>query len=335
MNNDLSRREFLKASLARASFPAVLGSTFTATAASMRPTAVDEIPVIDAHIHLFDPSRPQGIPWPARTQTALYRPALPPRYRRLVTPLGVRGAIAVECSNWPEDNQWVLDVAETDPIMVGTIGNLEPGKPEFPERLAQLHRNPLFRGIRYGNLWGRDLGAALTGPAFVAHLKLLAEMDLVLDTANPTVRLLADVVRMTDLVPRLRVVIDHLPGMPLPVETEAKASLASSLKEIGERPQIYVKLSQVLRSVNGPASREIDAHRDRLDRIADVFGPDRVIFGSDWPNSDSDATYEEVLAIVRAYFQSKSLESAEKYFWRNSVAAYRWIPRDPGQPKSS
>src|SRR5882724_2883242 len=103
-------------------------------------------PIIDTHIHLFDPTRPQGVPWPP-SDSSIYKPALPGRFRQLAEPLGVRGAIEVECSPWLEDNQWVLDVAAKDKIIVGTIGNLEPGKPDFRKHLERLHKNPLFRGI--------------------------------------------------------------------------------------------------------------------------------------------------------------------------------------------
>ena len=81
----------------------------------------------------------------------------PPRYRALARPLGVVGAIAVEASPWIEDNLWLLETAQTDTMIVGVIGNLEPDKPEFAEYLDRYHKNPLFLGIRYGNLWGRDL----------------------------------------------------------------------------------------------------------------------------------------------------------------------------------
>src|SRR3954462_3185906 len=107
------------------------------------------MPVIDTHIHLFDPTRPQGVPWPDKKNTALYKPALPDRYRKLAEPHGVVGAIEVEASPWLEDNQWVLDIAAKDRIIVGTVGDLEPGKPEFARDLNRFHKNPLFRGIRY------------------------------------------------------------------------------------------------------------------------------------------------------------------------------------------
>src|SRR5215472_13097301 len=89
------------------------------------------MPVIDAHIHLFDPTRPQGVPWPEKKDTVLYRQALPDRYRTIAAPFGITGAIEVEASPWLEDNQWVLDVAAKDSIIVGTVGNLEPGAPDF------------------------------------------------------------------------------------------------------------------------------------------------------------------------------------------------------------
>src|SRR5438552_18312865 len=92
--------------------------------ASAKPTHF--VPIVDTHIHLFDTRRPQGVPWPPKDDRVLYRPALPPRYRKVIAGLGVVGAIEVECSPWFEDNQWVLGVAAQDSIIVGTVGNLDP-----------------------------------------------------------------------------------------------------------------------------------------------------------------------------------------------------------------
>ena len=147
-------------------------------------------PIIDTHIHLFDPARPQGVPWPEKTNQVLYKPAMPDRYRSIAAPLGITGAIVVEASPWLEDNQWVLDVAAKNPIVVGVVGNLEPGKPEFGKQLERFHRNSLFRGIRYGNLWDRNLAAEIAKPQFIADLKLLSKAGLSLDTANPNPELL-------------------------------------------------------------------------------------------------------------------------------------------------
>jgi L-fucono-1,5-lactonase len=292
-------------------------------------------PVIDTHIHLFDTRRPHGVPWPPKDDGVLFRPALPPRYRKVIAGLGIVGAIEVECSPWFEDNQWVLDVAAQDSIIVGTVGNLDPGQADFGNRLEQLHRNTLFRGIRYGNLWDRSLAEGVYKPEVISNLNLLADAGLVMDTANPDPPLLAAVVRLTDQIPSLRVVIDHLPQLEPPREVSARTALQASLLELGKRPQVYVKISEVLHPVDGQVRHDLDFYRSRLDEIWDSFGPDRLLYGSDWPNSDHAAPLWQELKVVRDYVHNKSASVAEKFFWKNSIAAYRWVKRAANQPALS
>jgi len=301
-------------------------------ASSSMAAPTTTVPIIDTHIHLFDPRRPQGVPWPEKSDTVLYKPALPDRYRKIAAPLGIVGAIEVEASPWLEDNQWVLDVAAKDTIIVGTVGDLEPGKPEFRGHLERFHRNPLFLGIRYGNLWNRDLGAELSKPQFVEDLKALAEAGLELDTANQDAALVQATVRLTDLVPNLRVVIDHLPQFE--PDAAARRAYEENLRELGKRTQVFVKVSEVLRWVSGKVPSDLNFYRARLDELWEIFGEDRLIYGSDWPNSDLWAPYPQVLKLVREYFTAKGQAAAEKYFWKNSIAAYRWKKRDAGQPQA-
>jgi predicted TIM-barrel fold metal-dependent hydrolase len=276
-------------------------------------------PVIDTHIHLFDPTRPQGVPWPSKDDKVLYQPALPDRYRKIAEPFGVVGAIEIECSPWLEDNQWVLDLEAKDKIMVGTIGDLEPGKPEFRAQLERFHRNPLFLGIRYGNLWGRNLAAEIAKPAFIADLRALAAAGLVLDTANQTPELIAATLRTSDAVPNLRIVIDHLPQLAEPAD--------ANLRELGKRPQVYAKVSEVLQRVNGRVPLDLAEYKPKLDEIFGIFGEDRVLYGSDWPNCDNWAPFGAGFGIVREYFMAKGTAVAEKYFRTNSAKAYRWQNR--------
>jgi predicted TIM-barrel fold metal-dependent hydrolase len=310
---------------------AVLAGAAAATAfAPLAQAAEAPVPIIDTHIHLFDPNRPQGAPYKGpQGSSSNTLGAFPDRYRKLMTKHGVVGAIEVEASPWIEDNLWVLQVSATDDIMVGFIGNLQPEKPEFAEYLDRHAKNPLFRGIRYGNLWGYDIIAQSANPVFIEGLKRLAKADLVLDTANPTVPLLQALVRVSDAVPDLRIVIDHLPRMePKP---EEMAAYEAVLVELGKRPQIYTKLSGVIHRVGGKTSLDIADYRARLDHLSEVFGDDRVMFGSDWPNSDGASSVDDVVKIMKAYYAGKPRARVEKYFWRNSVAAYKWVARNPAQ----
>lgn len=291
------------------------------------------IPIIDTHIHLFDMNRPEGVPWPEKNDRILYKPALPERYRSVAERAGITGAIVVEASPWLDDNQWVIDVATNDKIIVGVIGNLEPGKPDFPKQLARFQTSPLFRGIRYGNLWGHDISGQLENPKFISDLKSLAQHGLVLDTANPNPALLAAIVKLTDLVPDLKIIIDHLPQMAIPEDIVTKRSYEADLKELGQRPKVYVKISEVLRRVNGQIPTALSFYKTHLDELFTTFGEDRLLYGSDWPNSDQWLPFEDGLKLVHAYFMGKGQATAEKYFWKNSIAAYNWQKRDVKQPQ--
>ena len=325
VGDHLDRRTFLTG---------LTGLAAVADAGTLSAQAPPPIPIIDTHIHLFDQTRPQGAPYsggraPGAPPPSL--PALPARYRTIVArPLGIVGAIEVEASPWIEDNLWVLEVSQPDTIMVGTIGNLEPDKPEFAEYLERYHKNPLFRGIRYGNLWDRDFTKASENSAFISGLKLLAQADLVMDTANPRITLLEAIVRITDQVPNLRVVLDHLPSLE-PTEAERPA-YQRLVGEIGKRPQIYVKISEVVHRVNGQVSMDVNSYKDRLDYLIGVFGEDRILFGTDWPNSDGVGPIVPIVNLVKQYFATKPRALQEKYFWKNSVAAYKWVKRAATQP---
>ena len=91
--------------------------------------------IIDTHVHFYDTDRPEGVPWPDPTDTVIYRPSLPDRYKALAEPAGVTGVIVVEASTWLEDNRWILDLAEDEPLVKGFVGNLDPEDAAFERNL--------------------------------------------------------------------------------------------------------------------------------------------------------------------------------------------------------
>ena len=308
---------------------AFLGATLGAAIPVQAQAA--PIPIIDCHIHLFDQTRPQGAPYSGgRGKT---EPALPARYRKLAAPLGIVGAIEVEASPWIEDNLWVLEVEEKDPMMTGTIGNLQPDKPEFKEYLDRYRKNKLFLGVRYGNLWGYNLVNQVGNPTFIEGLKLIEQAGLTLDTANPRPDLIEAVLRVNDKVPELRIVVDHLPAMLWRMDANARTAVEGTLRELAKRPRIYIKVSELMRMVDGKPSTDPALYKPFLDRFFDTFGEDKLVFGSDWPNGPAVDNLPVIVQIVQEYFAAKGRAAAEKYFWKNSVAAYKWVRRDPSQPQ--
>jgi L-fuconolactonase len=286
--------------------------------------------ILDAHIHLFDPTRPGGVPFPLPNDL-IYKPALPDRYIQLAQPHNIRGAIAIEASPLATDNDWLLKTAASNPIIVGVIGNLDPGSPAYLANLDRLHQNPLFLGFRYGNLWDRDLATDLTKPGFLDGLKALAQASLVFESANPNPDLILALRKISEAIPTLRIVIDHLPHAPIPKDPAELKSYNANLAALAANPNVYVKLSEIPQVTDGKLITEPCFYKPALDQIWQTFGEDHILFGSDWPNSDHVASFDATLKIVRQYIAAKSESAAHKYYWQNSINAYHWKPRTKTQ----
>jgi L-fuconolactonase len=306
-------------SSSRRSFLAAAAAAATATMAGAEGPA---FPIIDTHLHLYDPTRPQGAPFP---RTPNPRPFLPRDYREVATPLGITGGIKVEASPWVEDNLWVLMTIENEPIIVGMIGCLDPTKPEFREYLDRYHRNKLFLGIRYGNVWeGHNLVTAVQSPDFIANMKAFAQTGLTLEVANPRLDLIDATVRLTDKVPELRVVLGHLQALPLPTASDVLTRYSNNLAELRKR-NVYAKISGLPRRLASEQPQADPAvYKPMLDIFWDIFGQDFLVYAG---------VNKTAFEVLDSYFMARGKAAAEKFFWKNSVPAYKWVRRDPKQPQ--
>jgi L-fuconolactonase len=316
----MSRREFLQ----HAGISFAAASVFARPELSIADSAT--VPVIDTHTHFYDPTRPQGVPWPPMIDP-LYKPHLPEHFRTLTEKHGVVGTVVVEASGWIQDNQWILDLAKENPVIVGFIGNLELGRPEFAGHLERFSTNPIFRGLRLnGSVLGRNLGER----AFKNDLRRLSDRQLAVDLVGDTPMLPA-IERLAQLVPVLRIVIDHLPFREWDGDVTAARR---ALSRITRLHNVYAKISNVLRRVDGRIIEDAEFYRPGLDMLWELFGPDRVMFGSNWPVCNRVAPYAGVYNVVADYFSTKERSEVENFFWKNSQAAYQWKPRIPFEPSS-
>ena len=270
--------------------------------------------LVDTHIHLYDPFRKGGTPWPEPDDEVLYHTTRAERWLERAIPVGVDGAIVVECSEWVEDNQWVLDLADDEPRLFGLVGNLDANDDRFAEHLARFARHPVFRGIR----------ARGWNPDNTDRLRLLAERDLTLDLG------LDDrTIGIATAIPNLRIVINHCANVamdgdpPNPDHTEF-------LHRVAEHENVFCKLSGMmdLRCTIRPAPTTLDHYVPYLNILWEAFGEDRMIFGSDWPVSDgSQRSYADVLELAQAYVATKPASAEAKVFSENARVAYKWEER--------
>jgi L-fuconolactonase len=314
--SNASRREFIQTSAALA---AALAGIAPAIASS-------DAEIIDCHTHFYDPGRPQGVPWPAKSDAALYRPVYPRDYNALASPLGITGTVVVEASAWPADNDWILDLARAEPSIRGFVGHLTPGDPGFAADISRLAANPLFRGIRVS---GGDV-AGLTASPQLRGLAVLADHDLSLDV-NGNVASLPAVAAVARAVPRLRIVIDHVANVAIDGKTPP-ADWLSGMQAAAAQPRVFCKVSGLVEGSgrrDGKAPGNAEFYRPILDAVWERFGGERVIYGSNWPVSEVFAPLATVHRIVQEYFASRGEAASRRYFATNARVAYKWLTRLP------
>lgn len=317
----ISRRDFVSSSL--------FGLAGVALSGSERSSAADapgSSPIIDCHTHFYDPRRPQGIPWPPKDNSLLYRPVLPNEFEKLTKPFGVTGTLIIEASSWVEDNQWLLDLAAENPFIVGIIGNLTPGTDTFANHLVRFARNPRYRGIRIGV---DEISKGLDRPEFLADLKRMIDADLTLDVNGgpdgPAV-----IAQLAAKLPQLRIVINHLGNVSIDGKEPPK-DWTNGLIAAAKNPHVYMKVSGYIENgrVEGKklAPEDTAHYRPVFDRAWDTFGADRLIYGSDWPVSDIGGPYGVIIRIVTEYFRDRGEAATKKFFAANAQNAYRWPRR--------
>lgn len=284
--------------------------------------------IIDTHTHFFDPNRqpPPGrnrpIPWPP-PHDPLYKPTLREDFLKIARPLGITHTVVVEASGWPEDNDWVLGLAADSPVIVGYVGNLSRflGKPEFAQHLETFTRNRLFRGIRIGSSNVRN---ALAGGPVLDDLRRLARADLAVDTLGVSP---AQVAELAARVPDLRIVIDHMGHVDARQPSE---DWIGGITAAARHQNVYMKVSGLVENrafAGGKAPSDPTVYRRALDLAFEAFGPDRLIYATNWPVCELYAPLSVVHGIVASYMKDRRADDREKLYWRNAMAAYKWVVR--------
>jgi predicted TIM-barrel fold metal-dependent hydrolase len=319
MNALLSRREFVQSTVGGVA----VGLLPQGAGASDGPAggAGGARLIIDTHTHFYDPTRPEGVPWPPKDNPTLYRPILPPYYLALPKPTPVAGTVVVEASGWVEDNQWILDLAAREPFIQGFVGNLPVGTAEFAGLLKRFATNPVFRGVR---VQGARLNTGLGEPSFVSGLEALAERGLSLDVVGSPA-LLPEVVRLAREIPQLRIIIDHLAGVRID-GGQPPADWLRGMEAVARCANVWCKVSGLVEGsgkTGGQAPRELSYYRPVLDAIWGCFGEGRLIYGSNWPVCELFADLASVQRLASEFFETKGPAAAAKVFAGNAQRFYR------------
>ena len=246
--------------------------------------------IIDTHIHLYDTSRPEGVPWPPPSDDVLFRPTVARHFDAICEANGVSATVIVEASDRVEDNQWVLDLVKHNPKRyIGLVGNLPIGTPQFAKHLERLAKDERFVGLRL-----RSWPEGVTGfnDAVWRDLQLLSDKGLTLDVLMANYDL-DDVVLIAKRLPKLKILINHLTGLIIN-GVPAEAAWSKKVKAAAKYPNVSCKVSGIFqRSNRMPAPKDVAYYAPIFEVVYEAFGEDRIIYGSNWPVTERGGEYGE------------------------------------------
>ncbi len=274
---------------------------------------------IDTHIHLYDTRREgSSIFLNPEIHAKIYFPHFARQFSDTAGTGEVGLAVVVEASQRREDNYWLMAHVDTSAALVAFIGNLDPRDPLFEKDLDSLSEHKKFRGIRIRPVEPIDL----SDPLIIESFNELARRNLVLELGGNGVDplVVADIARR---YPRMNIIMNHLAGGTMvdghiqPEDWKARLAVFASV------PNVYCKISALFEaSGKNPAPVNSGEYDALIDPVVAAFGPERVLFGSNWPLSDMLGSYKEMIRMLEDYCHRHPDLSPEKLLYRNAVRAY-------------
>ena len=318
----------LRRVLVSVSFAAALGGTATSLlehrsqAAGLAPD-----PIIDAHIHLYQVSRPGGVPWPKPQNKTLYRDMTPAEYKQQAQQSGIIAAGVVEASPLFADNARLLESIKNDSFFSFVVAQLDVGAADFTQKLDTLAQDPRVVGIR-GFHWNQKM---TLDAKQIEHLKDLAARGMTLDLVSGGGGNSPDLIgKLADAVPDLRIIVDHLGGAK---GDTAEPTWLENMRKLAEHKNVYMKFSSLFDMFSPPGNedepwqtpRTVGAYKDNLDWLMGVFGSERLIFGSNWPVADLGGGLAAEIQLAETYFEPLGKKVRNKVMYQNAQQFYRRV----------
>ena len=254
---------------------------------------------IDSHQHFWTYSAVE-YPWIGAGMERLARDYLPADLEAVATPEGVAGSVAVQARQSLAESRWLLDLARRHPFIRGVVGWVDLRSDHVADNLATLVPHEAFVGVRHVVQDEPD-PRFLLGEAFVRGLRQLHQFGLTYDLLLYPQQLPA-AVELVGLLPEQPFVLDHLakPRLKPPIKTSDRDQWRRDIEALARHRNVCCKLSGLVTEAAWRQWQPAD-FRPFLDVALTVFGPERLMFGSDWPVCLLSGDYAEVAGIVEDF----------------------------------
>ncbi len=294
----------------------------TLIAKSLLSLGILQMDKIDAHHHFWELSRFDYAWLRAEGNQAICRDFLPADLKPHLDACGIRKSIFVQTRHELAENRWVLDLCEQNDFLAGIVGWVDLQSPDCEEQLLEFKDHPKFLGIRHVTQDEPD-------DDFIVHQKTLRGLKVLEKHRVPFdllffVKHLRHAPTVAMLCPELPLVLDHL-AKPR-IKDQAFDDWEANFRAAAKCENVYCKLSGMITEADWKNWKPADL-KPYIDIALDAFGPDRLMYGSDWPVCELAGSYELVHAALAENIADLS-ETEQQRIWAGTAAEFYGIKCD-------
>jgi L-fuconolactonase len=273
--------------------------------------------IIDSHQHFWQVGR-FDYPWMSPEVEVLCQDYLPSDLEPILNRCGVEKTILVQASNSLDETRWLLSLADRCSFIAGVVGWVDLTRDDVDGRLLEFSAHSRFKGVRH-LVESEPADDWLIQESVLNRLRQLSSHGVSYDLLVHT-RHLKYAKTVAEKCPELRLVIDHLAKPP--IAGGKIDEWAREMKQVASCANVWCKLSGLVTEANWKDWR-IDDLKPYVDTALEHFGPQRMMFGSDWPVCLLAASYDRILETAQTLLAELNDEERDRVFANNAIEFYR------------
>jgi len=273
--------------------------------------------IIDAHQHFWHIAR-GDYAWMDDSVAPIRRDFLPADLTQIAAASGVTGTIVVQAAPTVAETQFLLSLAAESPLICGVVGWVDLEAEDAEATLRELAQNKWFKGIR-PMLQDIENTKWILQPKVQKALKFAADLGLRLD-ALVTPRHLDAISQIAEGIPALPIVIDHCAKPVIQGGQDAGENWRAGMKHLGDHPNVFCKLSGLANEYGSGWSAQ--TLQPVFDHVYQCFGPDRMMWGSDWPVLNLAGDYANWVKVAQTLAADLTQDQQDQLFSQTAHKFY-------------
>jgi L-fuconolactonase len=271
---------------------------------------------VDVHQHFWIYNQ-EEYKWIDTSMAKLQRNFLPSHLNRVLKKNGIDFCVSVQARQTLQETKWLLELAQNNSFIKGIVGWINLKSSSVEQDLEKFAAYKKFKGVRH-LLQDEDDDRYMLQPDFKQGLRQLEKYGLTYDILIYP-RHIKYACALVSEFPQQKFIIDHL-AKPLIKEGKIEA-WKKDMKELAKEDNVFCKLSGMVTEANWNSWKQED-FVPYMETLLEIFGPNRLLFGSDWPVFTVAAKYKQVLGIVTNFISFLSPAEQARIMGQNAIDFY-------------